>query len=123
VDRDDIQRMISKLGININKDEAFVLMLSADENCDGGLDIEEFHELIYSNNDAFNVDLSKIPVSASDNQMNELKKNLNQNIVKQRQEKAMSQVKLFVQKNLHNIAMDLLDIDEERTFKVDKADM
>ena len=105
--------MIQKLGININKDEAYVLMLTADENSDGGLDLEEFHELIYSNNDALNVDLSKIPVNASDNAMKELTKNLGANISHQRNEKAMGQVKLFVQKNLHNIAMDLLDIDEE----------
>lgn len=49
--------MIRKLGININEDEAFVLMTSADSNGDGALDLQEFHELMYSSNDALNVDL------------------------------------------------------------------
>ena len=56
--------MIRKLGININEDEGFVLLTSADLNGDGGLDLQEFHEFMYSSNDALNVDLGKIPVQA-----------------------------------------------------------
>ena len=57
--------MINKLGININKDEALVLLYSADSNGDGGLDLKEFHDLIYSTNEALNVDLGKIDLNAS----------------------------------------------------------
>lgn len=39
IDTDDIVRMITKLGININHDEALVLLHSADQNGDGGLDL------------------------------------------------------------------------------------
>ncbi len=65
IDTDDIVRMITKLGININHDEAVVLLHSADQNGDGGLDLTEFHDLIYSTNEALNVDLGKIDLNAS----------------------------------------------------------
>jgi hypothetical protein len=58
--------MINKLGITINKDEAHVLLVSSDLNGDGRLDLEEFHELIYSTNDALNIDLGSIHVKADD---------------------------------------------------------
>ena len=41
-----------------------MLLASADVNNDGVLDLWEFHDFIYSTNDALDVDLSKIPVSA-----------------------------------------------------------
>jgi len=68
IDTEDIVRMISKLGININKEEALVLLYSADSNGDGGLDLQEFHDLIYSTNEALNVDLGKIDLNASGEQ-------------------------------------------------------
>jgi Ca2+-binding EF-hand superfamily protein len=58
--------MINKMGININKDEAMVLMASADQNYDGVLDLKEFHDLIYSANEALNVDLGSIEIGASE---------------------------------------------------------
>ena len=100
IDSDDIVRMITKLGININKDEAHVLLLSADENKDGGLDLKEFHEMIYSNNEALNVDLGKIPVGASDDTTKKLMANMSDQIKARRNEAAEQQLKMFVQKNL-----------------------
>lgn len=68
--------MINKLGININKEEAKVLLASADLNGDGGLDLQEFHDLIYSTNDALNVDFGRIDLNASDEQTQKLMDNL-----------------------------------------------
>ncbi len=123
VDSEDLMHMIQKLGININKDEAHVLLVTADENQDGGLDLKEFHELIYSNNEALNVDLSKIPIGASDETAKNLMKNLGESITKRREETAQEQLKMFVQKNLQNISIDLLKIDEDRTYKVTKDEL
>lgn len=58
--------MINKLGININKDEAIVLLCSADQNNDGALNLQEFHDLIYSANEALNVDMGKIDLQTNE---------------------------------------------------------
>jgi hypothetical protein len=68
--------MINKLGININKEEALVLLASADLNGDGGMDLQEFHDFIYSTNDALNVDTGKVLLNASDEQTKNLMDNL-----------------------------------------------
>jgi len=114
--------MINKLGININRDEAHVLLTSADENSDGGLDLKEFHNLIFDSNDALNVDLSKIPINAKDDTAKKLMASLKESTVRRSQEKIVDQVKMFTQKNLNNIAKDLLNIDENREYKVNKTD-
>jgi hypothetical protein len=61
LDSKDIQNMVTTLGIKINDDEAKVLLASADSNGDNLLAVDEFIELIFSQNDALNIDLSKIP--------------------------------------------------------------
>lgn len=122
LDSEDLARMINKLGININQDEAHVLLTSADENSDGGLDLKEFHNLIFDSNDALNVDLSKIPVNAKDETAQKLMKSLKESTVRRSQEKIVDQLKMFTQKNLNNIAKDLLNIDEDRKYKVEKEE-
>ena len=53
--------MIKKFGININLDEARVLVASADHDRSNDLNLDEFLELIFTDNEALNVDLKKIP--------------------------------------------------------------
>lgn len=53
--------MIQRMGLNINVDEARVLIASADKDGSGDLALDEFLELIFNENDALNVNLSKIP--------------------------------------------------------------
>eukprot|EP00349_Pseudokeronopsis_sp_Brazil_P011574 CAMPEP_0202978720 /NCGR_PEP_ID=MMETSP1396-20130829/85062_1 /ASSEMBLY_ACC=CAM_ASM_000872 /TAXON_ID= /ORGANISM="Pseudokeronopsis sp., Strain Brazil" /LENGTH=47 /DNA_ID= /DNA_START= /DNA_END= /DNA_ORIENTATION= len=45
------------MGIKVNLDEAQVLMLSADQDKNNVLSMNEFMDLIFSQNDALNVDL------------------------------------------------------------------
>ena len=118
MDVDDIVWMITKLGININKDEAQVLLHSADNNGDGGLDLTEFHDLIYSTNEALNVDLGKIDLNASGEQTKLLLENLVANQQKVKEIRFDNLMKLYVQKNLNNIANDLLKSDDKHTDKV-----
>ena len=51
--------MITKLGININMNEARVLVASGDEDYNGNLELPEFISLIFGDNDALNVDLKR----------------------------------------------------------------
>ena len=53
--------MLKKFGINVNLDEARVLVASADHDRSNDLNLDEFLELIFTDNEALNVDLAKIP--------------------------------------------------------------
>lgn len=58
--------MIKKLGLNINLDEARVLVASADEDRSGDLSLDEFMNLIFNDNEALNVDLGKLKVLSNE---------------------------------------------------------
>ncbi|CAD8080654.1 unnamed protein product [Paramecium primaurelia] len=56
----NIYHMIKKLGLNMNLDEVRVLVASADEDYSGDLNLDEFMNLIFNDNEALNVDLGKL---------------------------------------------------------------
>ncbi|KAL4473602.1 hypothetical protein ABPG74_022466 [Tetrahymena malaccensis] len=58
--------MIKSMGININFDEARVLIASADIDKSGDLSLNEFMDLIFNNNDILNVNLKELPVMTED---------------------------------------------------------
>lgn len=60
----DIHRMMNQMGLKVNIDEAQVLLISADSNQDSMLSLNEFIDLIFSTNDALNVDLTQLPLSS-----------------------------------------------------------
>lgn len=54
--------MIHRLGVNINLDEARVLVASADRDASDDLALDEFLDLIFNEKDALNVNLKSLPV-------------------------------------------------------------
>ena len=52
--------MVDNMGMKINHDEARVLLASANGNRNNKLLLNEFLDLIYNNQDALNVDISRI---------------------------------------------------------------
>lgn len=57
----NVYNMVKKLGLNINFNEAQVLVASADRNGNEHLSIDEFLDLIFNDNTMLNIDLTKIP--------------------------------------------------------------
>ena len=57
----NIYDMVKRFGININFDEARVLVASADHDQSNDLNLDEFLELIFTDNEALKVDLNRIP--------------------------------------------------------------
>jgi Ca2+-binding EF-hand superfamily protein len=55
----DIFKMVNKMGIKVNKDEAHVLLITADSDKNNVLSMQEFLDLIFSQNDNVNVNLSE----------------------------------------------------------------
>jgi hypothetical protein len=54
--------MIKRFGLNLNVDEAKVLVASADRDQSGDLALDEFMDLIFNDNDAMNVNLKSLRV-------------------------------------------------------------
>lgn len=52
--------MINKMGLNVNRNEARVLIASADKDFSGDLSLEEFMDLIHNVNDTLNVNLKSL---------------------------------------------------------------
>lgn len=52
--------MMNKMGLKVNLDEARVLLVSADQDQSNTLSMKEFMDLIFSENDALNVDLDRV---------------------------------------------------------------
>jgi Ca2+-binding EF-hand superfamily protein len=126
IDTEDVVNMVNKMGIKINKNEAYVLLKSADINADDFLDIEEFINLIHSTNEALDVNLRELaPLSNEINKKGErdLKviEKLQQKASNQYEKKLDNQMRLFMQKSSQTIARDCLSEDQgEKTYKIDK---
>lgn len=111
LDSDDIVDMVTKIGIKINKNEAQVLLKSADINNDGLLDIEEFISLIHSDNDVFDVDLKTITdanedIATTGNNAKEIETKLQKGISNAYENKLDNQLRFFMQKSCQTIARD-----------------
>ena len=58
----NVLAMMKKFGLNLNFDEARVLVASADKDLSGDLALDEFMDLIFNDNDAMNVNLTNLRV-------------------------------------------------------------
>jgi EF-hand domain pair len=114
--------MLDKMGLKVNKEEAEMLIMSIDENGDNRVTMNEFLDLVFTHNDGIsNLNLGGSEVThkllikvigaeAKAQLMQEIKRNAE----RQQKLRPMNQWKLFLQKNLNNIALDLLTVDSER---------
>lgn len=120
IDVGDIHHMMNKMGIKVNMDEASVLLVSADQDNNNVLNMNEFMDLIFSQNDALNVDLGKIAaIQASPIKMEEgtqFISDIRKDAEQLKQIRTKNQWKLFIQRNLNNISLDLLNIDKDKLY-------
>ena len=56
IDAADIKHMCGKMGLNVNDQEARLLLVSADQDCDEKLAMKEFIDLIFTPTEALNID-------------------------------------------------------------------
>ena len=58
---EDIQTMLDKMGLKVNKDEAQMMLIAIDENGDKKVSLNEFLDLVFTHNDALSsLDMSKM---------------------------------------------------------------
>ena len=114
--------MLDKMGLTVNRDEAQMMLISLDENGDRKVTLGEFLDLVFTHNDALSgLDMTKMHSAVGTDDltiMDEIKRN----VEKTQKQRPMNQWKLFLSKNLNNIAMDLLTVDQDREYTVDIKD-
>lgn len=82
--------------------------------------MNEFMDLIFSTNEALNVDLAQVPKYNYQEDIferdmgNEIIDDIRKDAESLKQIRGVNQWKLFIQRNLNNISLDLLDIDKDK---------
>jgi Ca2+-binding EF-hand superfamily protein len=121
--------MLDKMGLKVNRDEAEMLVLCIDTDGNERVTMNEFLDLVFTQNDGISkLDLNKMGVGNEQLGSGEERK---QSFVEELKKKAelaaklrpLNQWRLFLQKNLNNIAMDLLTVDSDRKYYVEYKDL
>jgi len=122
IEAGDIQSMLGKMGLKLNLDEAQMILTCIDENGDQRVRLNEFLDLVFTHNDAItSLDISHTDAVRDSTDMTFVDE-IKRNVERTRHQRPLNQWKFFLQKNLNNIALDLLTVDAERTYDVDLKD-
>lgn len=122
VDTSDLHYMINHMGININSQEAQVLMASHDHNANQKLTMDEFMDLIFSSDDNMNVNLSKIKLGGEIMEIEpneDIMQGIRKDAAKLKKLKEESQFKCILQKSLKELYKDFVESDKEKTREID----
>jgi len=122
IDVTDIHYMVNQLGINVNVQEAQVLLASHDHNGNRRLYMDDFMNLIFSTDDNINVDLSKIPYRSNLEEIeptDELVTKITKDAKKLRKAKEKNQLKFVLQNNLRNLKKDFKEQNRSESHEVD----
>jgi len=114
--------MAKKLGLNLNYDEARVLIASSDKSGTGNLTLDEFFDLVNNKDDALNVDLDRISKYVDENYVLQKERLEDDNVIKRLEENArraretkhMNQVTLILKNKLPEIALGFNLIDPHK---------
>lgn len=110
--------MIRRFGINMNLNEARVLIASADHDKSNDLNLDEFLEMIFTDNEALNVDLKQIPV-LSENDMKQMNTVMQSTNNEQRLNQHRNKVSLILNNKLTQIARGCYEVDFKKEGFID----
>ncbi|CAD8134577.1 unnamed protein product [Paramecium octaurelia] len=113
----NLYNMIQRLGININIDEARVLLASADMDGSNDLGLDEFLDLIFNDKDALNVNLKALPALTEDEKDSLIKNQetidfLRNDALQARDRRHQNQVNLILKNRLQQLGQQLTMQDE-----------
>ena len=110
--------MIRRFGINMNLNEARVLVASSDHDRTNDLNLDEFLEMIFTDNEALNVDLNHIPV-LSENDMKKMNEVMQVTNNEQRLTQHKNKVNLILNNKLTQIARGCIEADFKKEGFID----
>lgn len=118
---EDVFNMVNNLGISVNKDEARVLVASANQSGSGVLTLDEFLQLIFDDSDKLNVDLSQIKADSGAEagpkpEITEtMLADLHELAVNQHSRLQQEQLKLHIKQRLSDVTGQMLKMDKTRS--------
>ncbi|CAD8204255.1 unnamed protein product [Paramecium pentaurelia] len=105
----NLYNMVNKMGININQDEAKVLLASADKDGSNDLGMDEFMDLIFNDKDILNMDLKQL-----DTDKNTAINILIQDAQQAHQRKHHNQINIMLKNRQLKLGQWLLEADEKQ---------
>jgi len=114
----NLHDMILRFGINMNLNEARVLVASADHDKSNDLNLDEFLEMIFTDNEALNVDLKHIPV-LTENDMVQMNAVMQSTTSEQRNDQHRNKVSLILNNKLTQIARCCIEADFKKEGFID----
>lgn len=114
----NILDMIRRFGINMNLNEARVLVASSDHDRSNDLNLDEFLEMIFTDNEALNVDLKNIPV-LTENDMTKMNDAMQTTNNEQRINQHKNKVNLILNNKLTQIARGCIEMDFKKEGFID----
>ena len=112
---EDIFKMVNKIGISININEAKVLVASANKSNTGALNLNEFMGLIFDQDDKLNVDLATL---ADEDEKNVKLLDLHTIAVNTHTEMLQNQLKSFLKEKIYGLIPQLTKKDKKKTGKI-----
>lgn len=112
---EDIYKMVNRIGISINLNEAKVLVASVNRSNTGALNLHEFMGLIFDQDDRINVDLATL-AGEGDKDANIL--DLHNLAVNNRTKLLQSELKTFLKDRIYGLAPQFTRKDKQKSGKV-----
>ncbi|CAD8211829.1 unnamed protein product [Paramecium octaurelia] len=106
----NLYNMVNRMGININQDEAKVLLASADKDGSNDLGMDEFMDLIFNDKDILNVDLKQLDTTDKNTAINILI----QDAQLAHQRKHHNQINIILKNRQLKLGQWLLEADEKQ---------
>lgn len=112
---EDVHRMVNRLAVDINMDEAKVLIATANKSMTGVLSLAEFMELIFDESDKINVDLSSIGDAETPQIQDTYYRSLQELALNQHTKKMQASLIFHIKDHLVDVSASLTKADKRRS--------
>mmetsp|Transcript_32344 Transcript_32344/g.55993 ORF Transcript_32344/g.55993 Transcript_32344/m.55993 type:complete len:753 (-) Transcript_32344:1174-3432(-) len=112
---EDVYEMVNRLGIQLNMDEAKVLLATANKSMTGNLSLDEFMQLIFEDSDKLNVDLAAIGDTSVHQVPEKFMKTLQELSVNQNTQRLLNSLIFQIKVHLNDINASLIRGDKKKS--------
>lgn len=110
--------MVNKIGIPINLHEARVLVASANQSHTGALNLDEFMQLIFDQDERLNVDLTNLREENSSSDTEQKLIEMHESAVNHHTKKIQNELKIHLKDKLHGLASQFIRKDKNKIGKL-----
>ncbi|CAG9324461.1 unnamed protein product [Blepharisma stoltei] len=115
---EDVCKMVNKIGIPINLIEARVLVASANQSHTGALNLDEFMQLIFDQDDRLNVDLATLTEEDPSPDTEKKLLEMHESAVNQHTKKIQNELKIHLKEKINGLAAQFIRRDKNKSGKI-----